>query len=41
MWGPDLGGFHRGEYSGEYDPDELATKITTHSVHKGNSKTYV
>ena len=25
----------------EYDPDELATKITTHLVHKSNSKTYV
>ena len=25
----------------EYDPDELATKITTQLVHKSNSKTYV
>ena len=25
----------------EYDPDEQATKITTQSVHKSNSKTYV
>jgi len=25
----------------EYDPDELATKITTQLVHKSNSQTYV
>jgi len=25
----------------EYDPDELATKTTSQSVHKSNSKTYV
>ena len=25
----------------EYDPDELATKITTRLVHKSNSKIYV
>ena len=25
----------------EYDPDDLATKITTQLVHKINSKTYV
>jgi len=25
----------------EYDPDDLATKITTQLVHKSNSKTYV
>jgi hypothetical protein len=25
----------------EYDPDELATKITSHLVHGSNSKSYV
>ena len=25
----------------EYDPDDLATKITTQLVHRSNSKTYV
>ena len=25
----------------EYDPDDLATKITTQMVHKSSSKTYV
>jgi len=25
----------------EYDPDDLATKITTQLVHKSNGKTYV
>jgi len=25
----------------EYDPDDLATKVSTQLVHKSNSKTYV
>ena len=41
--GAALGTHHliAGSIRFEYDPDELATKITTQLVHKSNSKTYV